>query len=98
MTWSPIHSSLLLLLFCLTTELSPWQQRRTRTGRILAALRDNLSHSLLAVLTWSISLNFDKLTVSDLRHLLLAGLAASLIDVDHFLAARSFSLKVRQSC
>lgn len=67
------------------------------TGDLVNALVDNCTHSLVAVISWLIILNYDlksPVIINSLCELLLCGFFASVIDVDHFIMAKSFYLKV----
>ncbi|XP_078531164.1 transmembrane protein 267 [Lissotriton helveticus] len=57
----------------------------------LRALTDNTVHGLVGMWSWAIVIGFRK--KSDFYEVLLAGFLASVIDVDHFFLAGSFSLK-----
>lgn len=59
----------------------------------LRAMLDNATHGLVGLWSWAIVIGLRK--KSDLYEVLLAGLLASLIDLDHFYMAGSLSLKVR---
>ena len=58
----------------------------------LRAALDNGTHALVGLWSWAIVIGLRKR--SDLYEVLLAGLLASLIDLDHFYAAGALSLKV----
>ena len=58
----------------------------------LRALMDNGVHGLVGLWSWAIVIGLRK--KSDLYEVLLAGLLASAIDLDHFYMAGSLSLKV----
>lgn len=58
----------------------------------LRAGLDNLTHALVGLWSWAIVIGLRKR--SDVYEVLLAGLLASLIDLDHFYTAGSLSLKV----
>lgn len=85
-------SSLGLGVFCLVADRllqvpvvqqNPW----------LRALSDNAVHGAIGMWSWAIVIGAKK--KADWREIVLAGFLASVIDVDHFLLARSLSLKVR---
>jgi len=59
---------------------------------VFKALADNIGHFLIAVFTWGAVIEYH-LNRLNILHMLLCGLMASLIDVDHFIAASSFKLK-----
>lgn len=65
------------------------QLRIGLSERLVRAIMDNGSHFTVAMLTWLILSS----PVINLKEILLTGLMASLIDLDHFLAARSMSLQ-----
>jgi hypothetical protein len=56
--------------------------------RLIRALLDNSSHSFIGVCSWFL-ITYPNL---DLQELICSGLIASLIDLDHFISAKSFSL------
>ena len=60
---------------------------------IMRALLDNGTHCLIGFLAW-LAIDSGGLSRSGLQSALLCGLIASLVDVDHFVQARSLSLKV----
>ena len=84
--------SLALVATCVAGDLAatrlPWG--------LLRALADNLTHGAVAGLSWLIvcAKNFDFKSWAWLEALA-CGAAACLVDVDHFVAAGSLSLKVR---
>lgn len=58
----------------------------------LRAALDNATHGLVGLWSWAVVIGLRKR--SDLYEVLLAGLLASIIDLDHFYMAGSLSLKV----
>lgn len=62
----------------------------------LRAALDNATHGLVGLWSWAVVIGLRKR--SDLYEVLLAGLLASIIDLDHFYMAGSLSLKVRGFC
>ena len=67
---------------------------------LLKALSDNITHILIGVLSWFIIIYNVKTTLienlqSSLVQCIAAAATSSLIDVDHFIMARSFHLEVR---
>ncbi|XP_036265321.1 transmembrane protein 267 [Pipistrellus kuhlii] len=83
-------SSLGLGTFCLVADRLlqfPIIQHNTW----LRALSDNAVHGVIGMWSWAIVIGIKKKT--DLREIFLAGFLASVIDVDHFLLARSLSLQ-----
>jgi len=58
----------------------------------LRAALDNATHGLVGLWSWAVVIGLRK--KSDLYEVLLAGLLASIIDLDHFYMAGSLSLKV----
>lgn len=81
-------------MFCVvadhTLQLSAIQQHLW-----LRAVLDNATHGLVGLWSWAVVIGLRK--KSDLYEVLLAGLLASIIDLDHFYMAGSLSLKVRPS-
>lgn len=61
----------------------------------LRAALDNATHGLVGLWSWAVVIGLRKR--SDLYEVLLAGLLASIIDLDHFYMAGSLSVKVRGS-
>lgn len=59
----------------------------------LRATLDNATHGLVGLWSWAVVIGLRK--KSDLYEVLLAGLLASIIDLDHFYMAGSLSLKVK---
>lgn len=59
----------------------------------LRAALDNATHGLVGLWSWAVVIGLRK--KSDVYEVLLAGLLASIIDLDHFYMAGSLSLKVR---
>ncbi len=59
------------------------------------AVVDNFSHGLVGVVSWAVVVvAIPSCSLRQLAEVILCGLLASLLDVDHFIAARSFELKV----
>lgn len=61
----------------------------------LRAVLDNATHGIVGLWSWAVVIGLRK--KSDLYEVLLAGLLASIIDLDHFYMAGSLSLKVRSA-
>lgn len=61
----------------------------------LRAALDNATHGLIGLWSWAVVIGLRKR--SDVYEVLLAGLLASIIDLDHFYMAGSLSLKVQVS-
>lgn len=59
----------------------------------LRASLDNATHGLIGLWSWAVVIGLRK--KSDVYEVLLAGLLASIIDMDHFYMAGSLSLKVK---
>lgn len=83
------------LLLAIVAVVGDWFVNHTNL-HIYKALFDNSTHSIIGGLTWFIvSLKLRQKTVwFRLSEVGLCALIASLIDVDHFLMARSVHLKV----
>lgn len=64
-----------------------------RSSRHVYALADNLAHGVVAIASWLAMCGVRGR--QDLLNALLCGFIACAIDVDHFVCARSFYLKVR---
>ena len=60
--------------------------------RILRALVDNMAHGVIAFVSWCVV--SEVLTRKDLAYGVLSAFIACTLDVDHFIAARSFKLQV----
>ena len=60
--------------------------------RVYWVLLDPIVHALLALIVTSPLLSHKEIAAQPIRWLLIAGLAAILIDLDHFVAAHSFSI------
>lgn len=58
----------------------------------LRALSDNMVHGIIGLWSWAIVIGLKK--KSDFTEVILAGFLSSVIDMDHFILAGSFSLKV----
>lgn len=56
--------------------------------RLIRALMDNASHCFVGVLSWCI-ISYPKLVLNEI---LVVGFLSSIIDIDHFISARSMSL------
>ncbi|XP_015920566.2 transmembrane protein 267 [Parasteatoda tepidariorum] len=54
---------------------------------------DNLTHIAIGIISWLIVISYDKISLSHLLQSLLCGFFAGIIDVDHFLMAKSLNLK-----
>ncbi|XP_033624605.1 transmembrane protein 267-like [Asterias rubens] len=58
------------------------------------AVVDNFSHGMVGAMSWAmVVLVIPPCSLRQLAEVILCGLLASLLDVDHFIAARSFELK-----
>lgn len=86
-----VVSSLGLGIFCFAADrflqLSFIQQNDW-----LRALSDNTVHGVVGLWSWAIVIGLRK--KSDFSEVLLAGFLSSVIDMDHFIASGSLSLKV----
>lgn len=65
----------------------------------IRAVADNLTHGTIGLLTWHIVTTHlaDLSFTARLSEVLLCGLLASAIDLDHFAAARSLRIQVQQT-
>ena len=59
------------------------------------AIADNAAHGAVALLSWILVSGVQ--SCEDLRNAVICGFMACAIDLDHFIAAKSFSIKVRNS-
>lgn len=68
---------------------------------LLKALVDNSTHVIVAVFSWLIVVlkchKRSSMIVNSIFELFLSGILASVIDIDHFVLAKSFKLKVSSS-
>lgn len=83
-------SSLGLGIFCLVADRI-LQFSIIQQSDWIRALSDNAVHCVIGMWSWAIVIGIKKKT--DVGEIVLAGFLASVIDVDHFLLARSLSLK-----
>lgn len=83
-------SSLGLGLFCLVID-KLLQFSVIQQNDWLRALSDNAAHCVIGMWSWAVVIGIKKKT--DFGEIILAGLLASVIDVDHFCLAGSLSLK-----
>ena len=60
----------------------------------LKALCDNIGHGLTAVFVWLMVINYDLNNKWNILNTILCGFVGSIIDLDHFWKAHSYSLKV----
>ena len=72
-------------------------QNRKGSKSLSKAICDNVGHGLIAVSTWLVVIDY-KFSMWNVTQLVLCGLAGSIIDIDHFIHARSFLLKVSKLC
>ncbi|KAH0627919.1 hypothetical protein JD844_008490 [Phrynosoma platyrhinos] len=86
-----IISSLGLGIFCFVADRL-LQFSFIQQNDWLRALSDNTVHGVVGLWSWAIVIGLKK--KSDLTEVLLAGFLSSVIDMDHFVLAGSFSLKV----
>lgn len=94
----PIYNEIEIICTCLLAViavLGDWLVSHS-TLHLYKALFDNSIHSLIGGLSWLIvTIKLRKKTVwFRFSSVLLCAFIASVIDVDHFIAARSFKLKV----
>lgn len=87
------HCTVLLAVTAITGDILV----RTTNVHVYKAIFDNVTHGLIGMITWTIvSMNVrNKDALSRSFEVVLCTLISSLIDVDHFIAAKSFHLKVR---
>lgn len=59
------------------------------------SLIDNLTHIIIGIFSWLLSVSYEKLYHPwNLANCLLCGFFAGVVDIDHFLMAKSFKLNV----
>ncbi|XP_033100889.1 transmembrane protein 267-like [Anneissia japonica] len=92
LTSANLISASFLGVFCLTCDRLA-QTAACRRNRVFAALLDNFTHGIIGSWTWAVVLGGNLNSTKNLRQIILAGILASCMDVDHFLAARSIHLK-----
>lgn len=88
--------SFLLVFICLTGDWLVQHVHKSVHGK---AIFDNLTHGLVGLISASIIIDkfTSKLTTNDQVFLVLACfIFSALIDVDHFIEAKSFHIKVRK--
>ncbi|XP_019622820.1 PREDICTED: transmembrane protein 267-like [Branchiostoma belcheri] len=83
-------SSVLLGGFCIAAD-RVLRLKPVSDHALLRVITDNSAHGLVGLWSWGIVSGLR--TRHDVLHTLLCGLLASLVDTDHFIAARSFRLK-----
>ena len=86
-----MYSDLLIRLHVLNS--TAWFQK----PHIVKAIIDNLGHGLVAAFLWLVVVDYQLYIKNCLQVLLCCGLAMA-IDIDHFIQARSLSLKVSFLC
>lgn len=93
---APVITICLLSDLALNRDLSKFTPRPLRGEYMyLKAVCDNLGHGLIALFTWLIVINYDfSHNYWNIICTFLCSLFGSLIDIDHFFAAKSTSLKV----
>ncbi|XP_071941187.1 transmembrane protein 267-like [Antedon mediterranea] len=84
-------SATFLGAFCLTCDHFA-QSDFVRRNRVCAALLDTFTHFMIASWMWTIVLG-GSITSKNVFQIVFAGLLASAMDIDHFIAARSIHLK-----
>lgn len=66
-----------------------------KTVPLRRSLVDNLSHIIIGIFSWLLSISYEKLYHPwNIVNCLLCGFFASIVDIDHFLMARSLKLNV----
>lgn len=95
-----INSQIVIsLLLCATCFIGDYFVQSIKTSRFLKALCDNLTHGLIGTLAAVILINGNgfKAKLNENEHIfIIVGcfIVSSIIDIDHFIAAKSFNLKV----
>ncbi|XP_055945045.1 transmembrane protein 267-like [Argiope bruennichi] len=59
----------------------------------LRCVTDNLTHMCIGIISWLIVCSYDSFTTNHIYQSLLCGLFAGLVDLDHFLMAKSLKFK-----
>ena len=68
-------------------------KRLTANSTIILCFMDSLSHGVIAAYAWLLSINFE-FTPGNIANSIKCAMIACSVDVDHFLAAGSWRLKV----
>lgn len=61
---------------------------------VLRSIVDNTGHGIIAFVSWSAVTGVSDTKRRDVAEMVLCGIIACAIDLDHFVAAKSFKLKV----
>lgn len=86
----PVLSELLLITVCILVD-----RYKIFSGHSgwAAAVRDNGVHGTIACLCWAVFCDWREAT-RDLTACMVCGLMAMMLDADHFIVAKTFTLKV----
>ncbi|KAL0275385.1 UNVERIFIED_CONTAM: hypothetical protein PYX00_003244 [Menopon gallinae] len=86
-----VASSVAILLACLVGDKNSVPLKE---GDLAAAVCDNITHAIVGVFVWlSVILGRSPIGPTNYIEIVTCGLISSFIDLDHFMAARSFNLK-----
>ncbi|XP_077997062.1 transmembrane protein 267-like [Glandiceps talaboti] len=94
LAWKQATGCALLGCVCVIADLSlhtSW----IRSNTVLRVFIDNSAHGLLAFLCWGIATQLR--TTDDVFHAILCGILSCGLDIDHFIASGSLSLKAALS-
>lgn len=93
--WNLILKIGLTVLIGISSFMGDMSLKYVQTA-VARAILDNLTHAVVGGLTWSLILILSKKSfVQNLHNIFLSFALSSFIDMDHFLAARSWKLSVR---
>lgn len=91
-TKKKVACSVAILITCLVGDKNSVP---VKDGDLAAAICDNLTHAIVGLFVWaSVVLGKSSIGSAHYLQILACGLISSIIDLDHFIAARSLSLKV----
>ena len=93
--WVTLVSCTLVVMFCAVGDIL-LERPVVRSHLWLRAIGDSLTHGIVGAFSWTaVVMATESLrSASKWIEILLAGILASSIDVDHFVAAKSMNLKV----
>lgn len=93
--WISLAFSTLVVICCVVGD-NLLEQPLIRSHLWLRALGDSITHGIVGAFSWAtvIMVAENLRTAPKWTEILLAGVMASSIDIDHFIAAKSLNLKV----
>jgi len=93
--WRIVFAEICLFSVCVLGDILSQNQNGLP---IMRALFDSATHGLVGIIAWFIAIDNGSLSVQSSKEIILCGVLAAIVDLDHFIAARSLSLDVRGSC